>query len=99
MKERELLKRLKCSCCGRHIHHSGLPIFWVVNVERHGMNLTAVKRQVGLGMMLGSHALASVMGPDEDMTVTLMEPKEITFCDECALTTPIAIALECGESK
>lgn len=85
MKESELLKHLKCSCCGRHIHHSGLPIFWVANV--------------GLGMMLGSHALASVMGPDEDMTVTLMEPKEITFCDECALTTPIAIALERGESK
>jgi len=34
------------------------------------------------------------MSWDEDMTIELMEPREITLCDECAVKIPVAIVLE-----
>lgn len=95
MKESELRQHSACSVCGMEILHAGLPLFWRVTVERFGIDMQAAKRQTGLGMMLGSHALAAVMGPDEDIAVPLMEPKVLTFCEPCALRPlPIALALE-----
>lgn len=94
MKERELRNHLKCDGCGNPIAHTGLMIFWRVRVERFGVDVNAAKRQDGLAAFMGSAALASVMGPDEDMTIELMEPKTITFCDECAVKLPVAIALD-----
>lgn len=94
MKERELRNHLRCDGCGNQIAHTGLPIFWRVRVERFGVDINAAKRQDGLAAFIGSTALASIMGPDEEMTINLMEPKTITFCDECAVTRPISIALE-----
>lgn len=99
MKQNELSKHLKCSVCGNHVAHSGLPIFWRVKVERFGIDTTAVKRQLGLSTFLGSYELASVMGPDEDMTIDLMAPKTMTLCEKCALGVPVAIALETGEEN
>lgn len=95
MKERELLKHLTCSFCGKPIAHSGLPMFWTVKVERFGIDANAIRRQHGLGLMLGSPALAGVMGPDEDMAKPVMEPVTLTACEPCALTPVVlAIALE-----
>ena len=99
MKQRELSKHVKCNGCGNHIARSGLPIFWRVKVERFGIDTTAVKRQHGLSVFLGSAELASFMGPDEDMTIDLMEPKTMTLCDACALKIPVAVALEIGEEN
>lgn len=62
MKEKELREHADCSICGKPIGNSGLPLFWKVTVERFGLNVDAVKRQQGLGMMLGAH-IAMVMGP------------------------------------
>jgi len=62
VKENELRKHLKCSCCDKPIAHTGLPIFWKVTVERHGIDTTAVARQQGLSVFLGSPQLANVMG-------------------------------------
>lgn len=36
-------------------------------------------------MMLGGHGLlAQVMGPDEDMTKPVMNPRTVGVCDDCA---------------
>jgi len=86
VKEEELRKHTTCSNCGKKIGHTGLPGFWVLKVERHMIDLRAVKRQDGLAAMLdGDVVLAQVMGPDEDMTLPMMESVEITLCEECAL--------------
>jgi hypothetical protein len=84
MKESELSEHLKCSICHKPPFGT-LGIFWVVKCERHMVKRQAVNRQVGLGMMLGSADLASVMGPDEEMTAPLMEPVTLTICEACAL--------------
>ena len=86
MKEKELRKHATCSVCGRPIGHTGLPLFWTVKIERHGIKMDVVRRQDGLTAMLGGNAmLAEVMGTNEDMTEPVMEPVELTVCETCAM--------------
>ena len=100
MKESELRKHAKCSLCSELIGHTGIPIFWTVQVFRHGVDLSAIRRQDGLGMMLGNTALAQVMGPDEEMTKTLLGPVDLTLCESCALENDIiARAFEKAEES
>ena len=58
-----------CDACRKLIGSSGLPLFWRVRVERFGID----------------SAIARVMGPDEDMTQTLMDTVTLTLCDPCGL--------------
>jgi hypothetical protein len=86
MRENELRKHAECSNCHKKIGHTGLPMFWTMKVERHGLDANAIRRQDGLAMMLGGNSvLANVMGADEEMTVPLMDPIEITLCEHCAM--------------
>ena len=85
MKEKELREHAICTVCKRAIGHAGLPLFYVLTIERYGVKMDAVKRQDGLSALLGGHArLAAVMGPDEEMTESLMDPGKITVCEVCA---------------
>lgn len=85
MKADQLLKHAKCSVCGNGIGTGQTLFFWVITVERHGLDLAAIQRHDGLGMMMGSHALARVMGPDEDLTKPVMKPSKLTICETCML--------------
>jgi len=86
MKENELRELATCAWCHRGIGKSGIPLFWTLELERHMIDLAAVQRQSGLAMMLGGNGLlAGVMGPDDDMTKSVMEPLKISICDECAM--------------
>lgn len=92
MKESELRRHATCSLCGKGIGHTRLPLFWVVKIERYGVDLHAVSRQTGLSIMLGSAALAGVMGPDEDMAKLIDGPITLTVCERCALKTSLPVA-------
>lgn len=97
LKERDLREAAKCSVCGKPLGHTGLPLFWRVTIERYGVDLNAVRRQDGLTMQLGGNSfLAGVMGADEDMATPMMEPKQVTVCENCALMAhqPIAMLIE-----
>jgi len=86
MKEKELRKVVTCGLCKRKIGSCGLPMFWRVIVERHGLNISAIKRQAALTEMLGGNAsLAITMGADDDMTMPLMDPVAVTVCEECGM--------------
>jgi hypothetical protein len=85
MREAELRKHSTCAACGKKIGHAGVPIFWTVEIERHGLKRDALDRQMGLTQMLGGHArLASVMGPNEEMTTPLIKPVKLTICEPCS---------------
>jgi len=84
MKRAELLEHATCSGCAKRIGHTGLPLFWRVKVERFGIDVSALRRQDGLGQFIGSHALAAAMGPDEDLATPVMDPVTLTLCDTCA---------------
>jgi hypothetical protein len=92
MKEAELRRHCVCSLCAKGIGASGIPLFWRVTVERFGVDLTAVKRQDGLGAMLGHSALAAVMGPDHDMARPVMDPVTLTVCETCACERHMPVA-------
>jgi len=85
MKETELRKAAECALCHRPFGHTGMPLFWRVQIKRYGVNAAAVQRQQGLTMTLGGHAaLAAVMGPNEDMASQIGDATEFTVCEECA---------------
>lgn len=91
VKENELREHAICSACNNKIGHTGLPIFWTLDIKRWGIDGQAIKRQSGLAMFLGSSELANVMGTNEDMASIILE-ESITLCETCA--TPILILLE-----
>lgn len=95
MKQDELMKHSVCSLCGWKIMtgSNGLPLFWVVSIERYGLKLDAIRRQDGLTAMLGGQPrLASVMGPNEDMATRLGDPDKLTVCEDCAMEKLIPVA-------
>jgi hypothetical protein len=97
MKEQELRQRTECANCHKKIGHTGLPLFWVLKIERHAIDIEAVKRQDGLAAMLGGNAiLAHVMGTDAEMT-KMMESVEITLCESCAMGDVNIAALALGD--
>lgn len=60
MKEQELRKCAVCALCKKKVLESGMPLFYRVRIERHGIKLDAVQRQTGLAMMLGHSGLANI---------------------------------------
>lgn len=89
MKEAELRAAATCHVCKRKIGETRLPLLYRVHIERHILNMAALQRQQGLGMMIGG-MLASVMGPDEDMT-TMIHQCTVTVCEPCS-TQSICVA-------
>lgn len=94
MKERELRELTQCCVCEEHVFGPGkLPIFITAAIAQHGLDVGAVQRQQGLAMMLGGNgALAMHMGPNEEMTQTIMEETNVSFCHRCAMDSPIFMA-------
>lgn len=101
MKEKELREVSTCGICGKKIGACGIPIFYRVRIETHVIDMAAVQRQQGLGMMLGGNGmLAAVMGPDEQMTKQPFKPAELTVCGACVVTeTCVSHLQELGEKE
>lgn len=94
MKEKELRECEDCNLCNEKIGKSGIPMFWRVKIERHGLDLNALERQTGLAMSMGKNMapLAQIMGPDEEMTMPMMDPVTITVCETCAISSLHCVA-------
>lgn len=82
MKEPELRRRATCSRCQHPIGAAGIPVFAVVRHQEYIINIAAVQRQQGLGMMLGG-TIAMHMGPDEDMAAPAADENDLTLCALC----------------
>jgi hypothetical protein len=78
--------------------HSGVPLFYRVKLEVMGINANAVRQVHGLETMLGSVALARVMGPDPDVAVAIdpEPPAEKLVCSPCAMTPRPLLMLQEG---
>lgn len=74
-----------CALCGQGVMHAGVPLFWRIRLERMGVDMAAVRREVGMELLMGGHvALARVMGPNEDIGVPVGEARTIVVCESCA---------------
>jgi hypothetical protein len=82
LKHRELKP---CALCGKPPAHDSYPLFWRLRAERFCVDLAAAQRKHGLELMLGSPALADVMGPDEDIAKRIADPIEVLVCEPCVL--------------
>lgn len=91
MKQHELCRFSTCALCKRRIGECRSPLFWRVRVERWGIRLDALRRLTGLEMMMGSPALAAVMGTDEDLAQPMIEPVTFAVCEECALNQRVSV--------
>lgn len=47
MKEKELREVAECANCHKPFGHTGLPLFWRIRIERIGVKLGVVRRQMG----------------------------------------------------
>lgn len=88
LKERDLAP---CAACGKR--HEAL-VFYRVTVEHYAMDLAAMNRQVGLGMMMGGNAaIAAALGPDDDMAKQL-DKSIVILCLDCATRLPVLAAVD-----
>lgn len=74
----------KCACCERGVMQGGSLTFYKLTVEHHLVDIGAVRRQHGLELMMGHPGLASIMGPDEDLTTVIDRPRVVLVCQDCA---------------
>lgn len=94
MREDELRKHAECSNCRKPIGHTGLPLFWTVKIQRHGLKVDALQRNTGLTMFFGGNAqMARIMGADEELTQPIMNEEEFTLCEDCAIMSINLMAL------
>jgi hypothetical protein len=90
MKAKELIALGPCCACGRKLGQTNSPMFFTIALERWVTDADAIRRQVGLEMSIG--ALASVMGPDDDLARRVdEEPRKKLLCLDCA-TRPAIVA-------
>jgi hypothetical protein len=88
-----------CTNCGKGLLHTGVPLFWRVNIERFGVDLNAARRQVGLEQFFGGGSvgavMATTMGPQEDIAKSLGDADVVLLCEDCAMrNTPVAVLAE-----
>ncbi len=93
MKYNELRAHDNCDMCGSLVGDHPLKLFWVVKIQRHMIDMDAVRRFSGLAQMFNSSAMAQVMGLDEEMTKPAMEEVTVTVCEDCAAQKSLPIAV------
>lgn len=73
-----------CILCGEGVLHDNNLTFYRIKLTRMIVDVGAVNRQAGLEMMVGSPAIANIMGPDEDLAQPIMEEIDVLVCEPCA---------------
>lgn len=80
----ELIKLATCTGCHRKLMQTGTIFFFKVVMERHVLDLNALRQLGGLSLQLGSEALASVFSPHAEFTKIVEPAQAFALCDECA---------------
>lgn len=100
MKEHELRSLAVCGHCKKKIGHTGLLSFWVVTLQRFGLDHRALQRQTGMELLMGGHvALAQVMGPNEDLAKPLSQAVTISVCERCATEEIVLACLDAATEE
>lgn len=93
MRRAELIAAAQCAACRRKVGEASFPTFYRLTLERHGLNLPALRRAHGEELLMGSPFLAAALGADEDLTIRVMDPATITICEDCSTQALIIAAL------
>lgn len=82
LRKKDLVKQ--CAFCKQGVGH-GMPFQLTVahlRCDKHLLDCKAIQRAQGLEMMLNP-ALATLMGPDEPLTIKLPASLDILICESC----------------
>lgn len=94
MKEAELRKRANCSRCKKKLGESGSPVFAVVRQQDYIVNMAAVQRQTGLGLILGAGLAATVAAVAlVGKTAATGRPAECALCALLALAGLVVLGM------
>lgn len=74
-----------CALCKQGVMHDSNMVFYRLRLEYHVVDVGAVQRAHGAEMMMGSPALAQILGVDEDMS-KVVDTGDILVCLPCAMT-------------
>jgi len=88
-----------CALCGKGLGHDGNFLFWRLKFERLGIDHSAVRQQHGLELMLGSAALAHVMGPDRDIAKVIDGPRDALVCEPCVMDRLLGLFMISGNQE
>lgn len=78
-----------CACCRQGLLEGGKVVATRMRVTRLGADLAAIRRRMGLEMMLNP-MLAEAMGPDDELLKAVGREEVLLICDDCALKTTVA---------
>lgn len=74
-----------CAICKRGVAHDGNFLFWRLRFDRAALNPRGIQQQYGLEQMLGSPALARIMGANPDIAKVIDGPCDVWVCEPCVL--------------
>ena len=93
-----------CAGCRKGVAHTGLPLFWRVEVTRMGIDRQAAMRQHGLEQFFGGGpggvALADIMGDGAPIAKPVADTTRLLLCESCARdTVRLAVLVECENKR
>lgn len=93
-----------CANCGKGVAHTGLPLFWVVEIQRFGIDAQAVQRQHGMEQFFGGNrpgavALADVFNDGAPLASPINDKVKILLCETCVLDHLPVAALDEAERE
>lgn len=72
-----------CAICERGVAHDGNILIWRISFERLGLDRRAIERQHGLELIVGSPAIAHVLGSDAELAKPVDGPHDVLVCEPC----------------
>lgn len=82
-----------CDVCSSPLMKAGHVSFHKITFERIGVNLQAVRERAGLGIMMGSAALAEVFAPTAHVANRIGDADALILCEDCAMKPQLPMIL------
>lgn len=73
-----------CALCGQGVMHTGVPLFWVVTLQRMSVDLVAVQQGAAMELHFGGNVRLARVFSDPEVAKSLGEPRTILVCERCA---------------
>ncbi|HLS19467.1 MAG TPA: hypothetical protein VK090_06630 [Paracoccaceae bacterium] len=81
-----------CFWCAKGVAHAG-PVFYRITLDQLVLDRRAIELAAGLEALVGNAAIASALGPDEDLAKAVQTKRRL-LCAECALNFPVLALLD-----
>lgn len=95
LKEEELIKHVTCVLCRKPIAHSGVPIFYTLQLKQYALDTYAIKQRDALTQFIGSSVVANAISPSVELALEMNDSKPKAICLRCTQTKEF-MPIMCG---